>query len=97
MKQVPFAKIKNHFSDYLHLAEEQEIVIMRQGKPAGVLIGFATEEDWLDYRLEHDERFLARVALARKNLREGQGIRIEELLLGDSPNEKSNEMDNHLP
>ena len=29
------------------------------GKPAGVLIGFEFEEDWFDYRLEHDPRFLA--------------------------------------
>lgn len=46
---------------------------------AGVLIGFATEGDWFDYKLEHDPRFLARVAAARKSLREGKGIRIKTL------------------
>ena len=46
----------------------------------GVLIGFASEGDWFDYKLEHDPRFLARVAAARKSLREGKGIRIEDLL-----------------
>jgi len=35
-------------------AETQEIVITRHGKPAGVLIGFETEEDWFDYRLQND-------------------------------------------
>jgi hypothetical protein len=34
-------------------------VITRHGKPAGVLIGFESEEDWFDYRLEHDARCLA--------------------------------------
>jgi hypothetical protein len=32
-----------------------------------------------DYRLEHDPRFLARIAAARRSLREGRGIRLEEL------------------
>jgi hypothetical protein len=44
-----------------------------------VLVGFATEDDWFDYKLENDPRFLARVAAARKSLREGQGVPIEEL------------------
>jgi PHD/YefM family antitoxin component YafN of YafNO toxin-antitoxin module len=65
--------------EYLDLAEKEEVIITRHGKPAGVLIGFATEDDWFDYRLEHDPRFLARIEAARKSLREGKGIRIEDL------------------
>jgi len=61
------------------LAEKEEIIITRHGKPAGVLIGFGSEEDWFDYRLEHDPRFLARVASARGSLKKGKGIRIENL------------------
>lgn len=44
-----------------------------------MLIGFASEDDWLDYRLENDPDFLERIARARKSLREGKGVRIEEL------------------
>jgi hypothetical protein len=36
-------------------------VITRHGKPAGVLIGFESEDDWLEYRLQNDPRFLKRV------------------------------------
>lgn len=54
-------------------------VIMRHGKPAGVLVGFKTEEDWFDYRLEHDPRFLDRIAAARQSLRAGKGIRLEDI------------------
>jgi len=79
MKRVSVAVIKNQLSKYLHMAEEEEIIITRHGKPAGVLIGFASEDDWFDYRLEHDPRFLARVAVARESLRAGRGIRIEDL------------------
>jgi hypothetical protein len=44
-----------------------------------VLIGFESEHDWLDYRLEKDPRFLRRVEQARKSLRERHGIRIDEV------------------
>ncbi len=49
------------------------------GKPAGVLIGFKTEDDWFDYRLENDQRFLKRIASARQSLSNGKGIRIEDV------------------
>jgi prevent-host-death family protein len=79
MKQVALSEVKDHLSEYLHEAEEEMVIITRHGKPAGVLIGFATEDDWFDFRLENDPRFLARIAQARKNLREGKGIRLEDI------------------
>ena len=79
MKEVSLSEVKDHLSEYLRIAEEETIIITRHGKPAGVLVGFATEDDWFDYRLEHDERFLARVARARESLRAGKGIRLEEI------------------
>ena len=51
MKQVPLSEIKDDLSRYLREAESQEIIITRHGKPAGILIGFASEDDWFDYRL----------------------------------------------
>ena len=79
MKQIALADVKNDLSRYLRLAEKEEIIITRHGKPAGILIGFQSEDDWLDYRLEHDPRFLKRIAAARQSLRLGQGVRIEDL------------------
>jgi len=79
MKKIPLSKIKDDLSRYLHLAEAEEIVITRHGKPAGVLLGFGSEDDWFDYRLEHDETFLRRVDKARADIRAGKGIRIEDL------------------
>jgi prevent-host-death family protein len=78
-KEVPLAEVKDDLSRYLREAEKSAIVITRHGKPAGVLIGFASEEDWFDYRLEHDPRFIKRVAAARASLRAGQRIRLEDL------------------
>jgi prevent-host-death family protein len=81
MKQVALSEIKDGLSRYLHLAENEEIVITRHGKPAGVLVGFTTEDDWFDYKLEHDPRFLQRIARARKNLQTGKGVKLEDLQL----------------
>jgi len=79
MKQVPLSEVKDDLSRFLHEAEKQEIVITRHGKPAGVLIGFESEDDWFDYKLERDPRFLDRVERARKSLRAGRGTRLEDL------------------
>ena len=57
MKKVPLSEIKDDLSRFLREAETQEIVITRHGKPAGVLIGFESEDDWFEYRLENDPRF----------------------------------------
>jgi len=54
-------------------------MVFGHGKPASVLGGFATEDNWIDYRLENDPRFLARIPTARESLRVGRGVRIEEL------------------
>lgn len=71
--------MKDDLSKYLRMAERGEILITRHGKPAGVLIGFENEEDWLDYRLEHDPEFLKRIAEARAAIRRGKGVRLEAL------------------
>jgi hypothetical protein len=52
---------------------------LRHGKPARVLIGFQSEDDWFDYRLEHDPRFRKRIEASRRSLREGEGTRREEI------------------
>ena len=79
MKEVPLSEIKDDLSRFLREAEKQEIVITRHGKPAGVLIGFESEDDWFDYKLENDRRFLQRIEQARKSLRAGRGTRLEDV------------------
>ncbi len=74
MKAVALAKVKDDLSRYLRQAEREEIVITRHGQPAAVLIGFHSEEDWFEYRLEYHPEFLRRVAEARADLAAGKGI-----------------------
>ncbi len=79
MKQVPLSEVKDDLSHFLRLAETQDVVITRHGKPAGILIGFELEDDWFDYRLENDPRFRERIEAARASLRAGRGVRLEDI------------------
>jgi prevent-host-death family protein len=79
VRRVPLSEIKDDLSRFLREAGKQEIVITRHGKPAGVLIGFESEEDWFDYRLENDPRFLRRIEKSRASLQAGRGARLEDL------------------
>jgi hypothetical protein len=54
-------------------------VITRHGRPAGVLVGFASDDDWFNYQLENDPRCLERIERARQSLRSGRGIKLEDL------------------
>lgn len=77
MKKAALSEVKDDLSKYLRLAEKEEVLITRHGKPAGVLVGFESEDDWFDYRLENDPRFLRRIESARQSLRSGRGVRLE--------------------
>ena len=76
---MALAEVKDDLSKYLRLAADEEIVITRHGRPAGILIGFDSEDDWFEYRLEHHPEFLRRIAESRTALREGRGVRLEDL------------------
>jgi prevent-host-death family protein len=79
VREAALSEVKDDLSRYLREAEKGDIVITRHGKPAGVLIGFTSEDDWFDYRLENDPRFLQRIRQARSSLRSGRGIRLEDV------------------
>ena len=85
VRQVPLSELKDDLSRFLREAEKHEIVITRHGKPAGVLIGFASEDDWFDYRLENDPRFLRRIEQARESLRAGLGVKLEDIDWDEPP------------
>ncbi len=79
MRKVALAKMKDDFSRYLKQASRDEIVITKHGRPAGVLIGFESEEDYFEYRLENHPEFLKQVARSREALRRGKGVRLADI------------------
>jgi len=79
MKTYTMTEAKNDICRIIREAENGAVVILRHGKPAAVVIGFHDEDDWFDYRLEHDEAFLRKIARARKEIKRGQFVRLGEL------------------
>lgn len=79
MKKASVSEVKDDLSGFLRIAEAEDVVITRHGKPAGVLIGFKSDDEWFEYRLETDPRFLKRIEAARRSLQEGHGVRLEDL------------------
>src|SRR6266446_5760691 len=77
IREVALAKVKDDLSKYLHLAAVEEIVITRHGRPAGVLIGFESEDDWFDYRIENHPEFLRQIAASHLALQKGLGVLLE--------------------
>ena len=79
MKTVNVTELQSDISRYLELAEQEDIIIMQNGKPIGLLRGFADEDDVFDYQLETHPLFIERVRRARKQFREGKGLRLEDI------------------
>lgn len=78
MKGIALSVVKDKLSKYLDQAGKKPLLITRHGKPAGLLIGFTSEDEWFDYRLENDPNFLARIERARQSLKSGKGVLLEE-------------------
>ncbi|NOY00487.1 MAG: type II toxin-antitoxin system Phd/YefM family antitoxin [Verrucomicrobia bacterium] len=79
MKTLPLTKAKDDLSQVIRDAGDEEVLITRHGRPAAIVIGFATDEDWLEYRLTHDEKFLTSIESARDNIKAGKFTRLEDL------------------
>ncbi len=89
MKTITAADLQINVVRYLEIAETEDLLIMINDRPAGILRGLSSEDDLLDYQLESDPRFLERVKRARAQFRAGEGIRLENVrdeLLADELN-----------
>ena len=79
MKTHTMTEAKNDICSIIRQAEKEEVLITRHGKPAAVITGFKDVDDWFEYKLEHDEKFLKKVAKARKEILKGQYVTLDEL------------------
>ena len=76
--EVPLSKAKLNLAEFIKKAGKDEVVVTVRGRPAAVIIGFEDEDDWLEYRLLQDERFLDRVAESRRQYRSGKVKTLDE-------------------
>jgi prevent-host-death family protein len=79
MKTRTMTEAKNDICSIIREAEKDAVLITRHGKAAAIVIGFRDEDEWFDYRLEHDERFLRKIAKAREEIRSGRFVTLAEL------------------
>ena len=63
LRSAMLSEVEADLHGYLRKAEDQEILITDRGKPVGVLIGFASDEEWVDFgAMQDDEAWCARIA-----------------------------------
>ena len=79
MIKVPLSKVKDNFSEFIKKAAKEEVIVTIHGRPAAVIVGFEDEDDWLEYRLLKDDKFLARIAESRRQYKGGKYKTLEEL------------------
>ena len=73
------SELKDHLSFYVKKSAKEEIIITNHGKPVGVLTGFASEDDYLEYRLLNDPRFLKIIEQSRREARQGKVTKLDDL------------------
>ncbi len=79
MIQAPLDQVSEQLLDLLKQSAGEEMLLTRDGRPIGVLIAFEDEDDWFDYQLENDPRFLKRIEQARAEIKAGNTISLEQL------------------
>ena len=79
MRFANVRELKNKTSEILKLAEKEEVVVTSRGKPTAIIKG-VTEEDFEDYLLENNPKFLAALEKAREEYLELGGVSIDQYL-----------------
>lgn len=79
MKFANVRELKNKTSEILRYAEKEDIVVTSKGKPRAIIKGIS-EEDFEDYLLENNPKFLDALEKAREEYMKLGGIGINEYL-----------------
>ena len=74
MKQIQISEVQKDLLQFLQMAQEEDIILMHEGKPVGYLVGFADEDDWIDYLMLHNEEFQTRLRRSLQDARERRAI-----------------------
>jgi len=79
MRFANVRELKNKTSEILRLAGKEEVVVTSRGKPTAIIKG-VSEEDFEDYLLENNPKFLAALEKAKEEYTRFGGISIEKYL-----------------
>ena len=79
MISISLPEDNEDFMTLIRRASEDRVLITKEGRPVGMFIGFADEDDYFKYQLENDPRFEARIERARQQKRDGKVTRLEDI------------------
>jgi prevent-host-death family protein len=77
MRFTNVRELKNKTSEILKLAEKEEIVVTSRGKPTAIIRG-VSEEDFEDYLLDNNPKFLDALEKAKEEYMRLGGMGIDE-------------------
>ncbi len=80
MRFANVRELKNKTSEILKLAKSEEVVVTSRGRPTAIIKG-VSEEDFEDYLLENNPKFLAALEKSREEYMKLGGMGIEEYLM----------------
>jgi len=66
MITTALSELKDHLSRTSKKSATEEVVITIHGKAVGVLKGFANQDEYLEYRLLNDPRFMKIIERSRR-------------------------------
>lgn len=78
MKQIQIGEAQKDLVQFLLLAQEEDVILIYEGKPVGYLVGFADEDDWIDYLMLNNPQFQTRLRRSLQDAREGKTIAFEK-------------------
>jgi len=78
MKTIELSDLAPAIAGAVKASEQEDFVVLIDGKPGGHLLWFANEDDAFEFSLTSDSRFKERVSAARKRFKEGKGIPLDE-------------------
>ncbi len=79
MRFANVRELKNKTSEILKLAEKEEVVVTSRGKPTAIIKG-VSEEEFEDYLIENNPKFMAALERAKEEYMRLGGIGVFEYL-----------------
>ncbi|HEX29821.1 TPA: type II toxin-antitoxin system Phd/YefM family antitoxin [Candidatus Poribacteria bacterium] len=73
MRAVNLQELKSKFSEYLKLAQQEDVIIIYRGKPKAILRGLKDDE-WEDYVIANHPEIRASIQQAQQEIREGKSV-----------------------
>ena len=79
MKLASVKDVKNNLSEYLKKAEQEDVIITKNGRPTAVLHHLG-EDDLDEYLIEHDPKFRKLIERRWKDYIAHGGLPLEQVL-----------------